>query len=242
MAPQITSALLSAAESQHQKLLENAANVTLNNLGIAADLSTGSNSVSASAAGHASQPSSAILPPSAAALAVGGGKASKMPPGSNSLVAREYQNSTSIEEAGVGPMAPLARAKAAAQHSPKKALEPRSSPSPSGPLRMGQPPLLREDDEHSASPQLSNDRSDAEEEEGEDTETAPENENDDDDDDLVDPNGPVKVARLAGTNSRRAINNDDDDDDDDGVDDSITRCICDFLHDDGYMICCDKCS
>ena len=26
-----------------------------------------------------------------------------------------------------------------------------------------------------------------------------------------------------------------------GEDDSITRCICDFLHDDGYMICCDKC-
>ncbi|KAL3852281.1 hypothetical protein ACJMK2_015945 [Sinanodonta woodiana] len=26
------------------------------------------------------------------------------------------------------------------------------------------------------------------------------------------------------------------------VDDSITRCICDYLHDDGYMICCDKCS
>ncbi|XP_046681254.1 inactive histone-lysine N-methyltransferase 2E-like isoform X2 [Homalodisca vitripennis] len=25
-------------------------------------------------------------------------------------------------------------------------------------------------------------------------------------------------------------------------DDSITRCICDFQHDDGYMICCDKCS
>jgi histone-lysine N-methyltransferase MLL5 len=23
--------------------------------------------------------------------------------------------------------------------------------------------------------------------------------------------------------------------------DAITRCICDFLHDDGYMICCDKC-
>ena len=23
--------------------------------------------------------------------------------------------------------------------------------------------------------------------------------------------------------------------------DSITRCICEFLHDDGYMICCDKC-
>ncbi|XP_041348326.1 inactive histone-lysine N-methyltransferase 2E-like isoform X2 [Gigantopelta aegis] len=26
------------------------------------------------------------------------------------------------------------------------------------------------------------------------------------------------------------------------VDDSITRCICGYLHDDGYMICCDKCS
>lgn len=25
------------------------------------------------------------------------------------------------------------------------------------------------------------------------------------------------------------------------VDDSITRCICDYKHDDGYMICCDKC-
>ena len=25
-------------------------------------------------------------------------------------------------------------------------------------------------------------------------------------------------------------------------DDSITRCICEFLHDDGYMICCDKCA
>lgn len=34
----------------------------------------------------------------------------------------------------------------------------------------------------------------------------------------------------------------EDDDDDEEEDDSITRCICDFLHDDGYMICCDKCS
>ncbi|CAD7005820.1 unnamed protein product [Ceratitis capitata] len=25
-------------------------------------------------------------------------------------------------------------------------------------------------------------------------------------------------------------------------DDSVTRCICDLTHDDGYMICCDKCS
>ncbi|XP_054289297.1 inactive histone-lysine N-methyltransferase 2E-like [Macrosteles quadrilineatus] len=28
----------------------------------------------------------------------------------------------------------------------------------------------------------------------------------------------------------------------DNEDDSVTRCICDFQHDDGYMICCDKCS
>jgi len=28
---------------------------------------------------------------------------------------------------------------------------------------------------------------------------------------------------------------------DDNQDDSVTRCICDYLHDDGYMICCDKC-
>ncbi|XP_064604986.1 inactive histone-lysine N-methyltransferase 2E-like isoform X2 [Liolophura sinensis] len=28
----------------------------------------------------------------------------------------------------------------------------------------------------------------------------------------------------------------------DSGDDSITRCICDYQHDDGYMICCDKCS
>ena len=29
---------------------------------------------------------------------------------------------------------------------------------------------------------------------------------------------------------------------DEGQEDSVTRCICDFTHDDGYMICCDKCS
>ncbi len=28
---------------------------------------------------------------------------------------------------------------------------------------------------------------------------------------------------------------------DDNMDDSVTRCICDFQHDDGYMICCDRC-
>lgn len=25
-------------------------------------------------------------------------------------------------------------------------------------------------------------------------------------------------------------------------DDSVTRCICEYTHDDGYMICCDTCS
>ena len=25
------------------------------------------------------------------------------------------------------------------------------------------------------------------------------------------------------------------------VEESVTRCICGYLHDDGYMICCDKC-
>lgn len=24
-------------------------------------------------------------------------------------------------------------------------------------------------------------------------------------------------------------------------DDAVTRCICDLTHDDGYMICCDRC-
>ena len=28
---------------------------------------------------------------------------------------------------------------------------------------------------------------------------------------------------------------------DETVDDSVTRCICDFTHDDGYMIQCDRC-
>ena len=28
---------------------------------------------------------------------------------------------------------------------------------------------------------------------------------------------------------------------DDQYEGSVTRCICDFQHDDGYMICCDRC-
>jgi len=29
---------------------------------------------------------------------------------------------------------------------------------------------------------------------------------------------------------------------DEGADDAVTRCVCEYLHDDGFMICCDKCS
>ena len=83
------------------------------------------------------------------------------PIGTSLLPNRVQANLNSIEEAGVGPMAPLV-----------------------------------EDDNS----QLSNSSTD--ERGGEETETAPEGEPEDD---------------------------------------SITRCICDFLHDDGYMICCDKC-
>lgn len=28
----------------------------------------------------------------------------------------------------------------------------------------------------------------------------------------------------------------------DNWEDSVTRCICGFLHDDGFMICCDRCA
>lgn len=31
------------------------------------------------------------------------------------------------------------------------------------------------------------------------------------------------------------------DESEDDYEDSVTRCICDFQHDDGYMICCDQC-
>merc|ERR1711981_835440 len=94
--------------------------------------------------------------------------------GKSCLPSRVEAHFRSIQEAGVGPMAPLVD----------------EAPSDSG----------------SASPNI-NDMNRADKElhdrdDGEETETAPEA---------------------------------------DGEDDSITRYICDFLHDDGYMICCDKC-
>ena len=99
------------------------------------------------------------------------------PPGSNTIAGepigtsvlptRVQANLNSIEEAGVGPMAPLV-----------------------------------DDDGLSRMSVSSSNDNDNDERGGEETETAPEAE---------------------------------------GEDDSVTRCICDFLHDDGYMICCDKC-
>ena len=100
---------------------------------------------------------------------------------------REEQNSASIEEAGVGPMAPLvdaARSDAASHRDVKGGAG------------------SDEEREVGQGGRSSN------EEGGEETETAPEAEPEEEEEE----------------------------------DDSITRCICDFLHDDGYMICCDKCS
>ena len=82
-----------------------------------------------------------------------------------------------IEEAGVGPMTPLAEAKA----------------------------RERSRGESESRETLKVQSGDVEPDGGEETETAPEAE-------------------------------------DDNQEDSITRCICEFLHDDGYMICCDKCA
>jgi hypothetical protein len=63
-------------------------------------------------------------------------------------------------------------------------------------------------------------------------------------------------VRMGGSrNSKRSVSFSEDDDDDQpfsrqgastttpppASEDSETRCICDFLHDDGFMICCDKC-
>merc|ERR1712012_134404 len=85
------------------------------------------------------------------------------PIGTSVLPSRVQANLSSIEEAGVGPMAPL----------------------------------VDDDNSH-----MSNRSTDEQERGGEETETAPEGEPEDD---------------------------------------SVTRCICDYTHDDGYMICCDKC-
>lgn len=58
------------------------------------------------------------------------------------------------------------------------------------------------------------------------------------------------VNSVISTGSRNGVNQLDNDlgeetetaPEGEGEDDSVTRCICDLTHDDGYMICCDKCS
>merc|ERR1719410_396663 len=57
------------------------------------------------------------------------------------------------------------------------------------------------------------------------------------------------MTPLGDSDKDRSLDNDGGEEtetapeaEDEGQDDSVTRCICDFTHDDGYMICCDKCS
>ena len=65
-----------------------------------------------------------------------------------------------------------------------------------------------------------------------------------------DPGGatPVVSASAGGIREVVVTTTGHDEDDPAGAaaaaavgDDSVTRCICDFQHDDGYMICCDQC-
>ncbi|XP_052873469.1 uncharacterized protein LOC128278780 [Anopheles cruzii] len=62
------------------------------------------------------------------------------------------------------------------------------------------------------------------------------------------PGAPDDDAQSVVSNgSRTGLDNDLGEETDtapecEGEDDSVTRCICDLTHDDGYMICCDKCS
>nr|CAD7403103.1 unnamed protein product [Timema poppensis] len=58
---------------------------------------------------------------------------------------------------------------------------------------------------------------------------------DDDDDDAnsVISSNPGREGEPEGEETETAPEGEDED--------SVTRCICDFQHDDGYMICCDKC-
>ncbi|XP_063227659.1 treacle protein-like isoform X2 [Bacillus rossius redtenbacheri] len=57
----------------------------------------------------------------------------------------------------------------------------------------------------------------------------------DDDANSVISSGTGREVEPEGEETETAPEGEGDDDD------SVTRCICDFQHDDGYMICCDKC-
>lgn len=54
-------------------------------------------------------------------------------------------------------------------------------------------------------------------------------------------NGHVQLEEVVSTTSTAAATAIVPLPKDDKFDDSITRCVCQFQHDDGYMICCDKC-
>lgn len=177
---------------------------------------------------------SPILPPTAALdLAV----AANVSPSPLSGTALEQANTVSIEEAGVGPMAPLVAAAAAVQAAAQAASKEERLASPN--LGGSRPPekkevVVDEEDNHSGC-QLS--PRGGSEGEGEETETAPEGENEDDDDEEDDDDVDEEAEEVNEADTlNESLNKASKD-----QDDSITRCICDFLHDDGYMICCDKC-
>lgn len=53
-----------------------------------------------------------------------------------------------------------------------------------------------------------------------------------------------KSTRIQNKNKAKTyddVADSDNSDDSNDSDDSVTRCICEFTHDDGFMICCDKC-
>ncbi|XP_059096306.1 uncharacterized protein LOC131890876 [Tigriopus californicus] len=175
---------------------------------------------------------SPILPPTAA---LDLGVAANVSPSPLSGTALEQANTVSIEEAGVGPMAPLVAAAAAVQAAAAQAAtkEERPTAPNAGVPHPLEKDVADEEDTHSGS-QLS--PRGGSEGEGEETETAPEGENEDDDDEDDDDEDEEAEEVVEGDALNESLNKTSKD-----QDDSITRCICDFLHDDGYMICCDKC-
>ena len=139
---------------------------------------------------------------------------------------KEQQNNYSIEEAGVGPMKPLEKV----EHDPaldrlgvkKKA------------LRVASMSSGDEDDDNDHRARVKGSGGRRRSTSGGNRGRLPSgssrrNDDDDLDDDVDDDDGGEETETAP-------------EEAEEGEDDSITRCICDFLHDDGYMICCDSCS
>uniref|UniRef100_A0A8D9AC95 Histone-lysine N-methyltransferase 2E n=1 Tax=Cacopsylla melanoneura TaxID=428564 RepID=A0A8D9AC95_9HEMI len=74
---------------------------------------------------------------------------------------------------------------------------------------------------------------------GEETETAPENDAEEDEQERR--RGGVLSQDISVTKTITPAEPPPKDKESGAVDDSVTRCVCGFLHDDGYMICCDQC-